>query len=171
MEKATGITRPVVGKKDWVELWVGDIIKCRVYITDRAGVYLYIDEATVIWEPEYGMYSINGIYTTDGQKYRNVWPLHKIVREDITFITKVERLYGTEQEIVLAIVDLLRSYHKEPDDISDFKAELDEVDDDVREQAIIDAVTTKSMVSLVSAITDMGVVSHTEIHKAFNRER
>ena len=171
MQNATGITRPVVGKKEWVELYVGDIIKCRVYITDRAGVYLYIDEATVIWEPEYGMYSINGIYTTDGQKYRNVWPLHKIVREDITFITKVDRTYGSQRDVIFGIVSLLRSYHKEPMDISEIKVEIDEVDDDYREQGIIDAVTTKTMVSLVSAITDMGVIPYKEIMEAFNRER
>jgi hypothetical protein len=44
--KATGISRPVKGAgkgaDKWVELWVGDVIKCRVYITDRAGCYLWI---------------------------------------------------------------------------------------------------------------------------------
>ena len=83
----------------------------------------------------------------------------------------MEREIGSQKDVIFKVVDLLRSYHKEPMDISDIKAEIDEVDEDYREQAIIDAVTTKMMVCLVSEITDFGIVPHTEMYEAFNKER
>jgi hypothetical protein len=169
MDKATGITRPIKGKKEWEELWVGDVIKCRVYITDRAGCYLYIDKAEVFWEKDYGQYSIKAKYHQDGKDGENIFALREVLRRDVEFITKVPRELGTTNDVILDIISTLRSYYKEPMELNDIKAETEDVDNDAREQAIIDTVTEKLMVSLVSAITDMGIVPHTEIYEAFNK--
>jgi hypothetical protein len=169
MNKATGITRPVKGKKDWVELWVGDIIKCRVYITDRAGCYLWIERAEVFWEKDYAQYSIKAKYHSDGNDYEGVFALRDVLRRDIKFITKVPRDLGTMKNVILDMITTLRSYYKEPMEVSDIKNEIEDVDDSYREQAIIDTVTEKLMVSLVSAITDMGIVPYTEIQELFDK--
>jgi hypothetical protein len=174
MQKATGITRPVKGREkgaeNWVELWVGDVIKCRVYITDRAGCYLWIDEAIVFWEADYGQYSIRAKYHQDGKDCEGVFALRDVLRRDMEFITKVRRDNGTTNDVILDIITTLRSYYKEPMELNDIKAEIEDVDDSAREQAIIDTVTEKLMVEMASYITDMGIVPHTEIYEAFNKE-
>jgi hypothetical protein len=96
MQKATGITRPLKGQDEWVELWVGDVIKCRVYITDRAGCYLWIDEAKVFWEEDYGQYSIKAKYHTGGKDVEGIFALREVLRRDIEFIKKVDRKNGSK---------------------------------------------------------------------------
>jgi len=92
MNKATGITRPLKGKKEWVELYVGDVIKCRVYITDRAGCYIWINEARVFWEKDYGQYSILAKYDDDNNEpVEGIFPLREVLRRDVEFINKVPR--------------------------------------------------------------------------------
>ena len=75
-----------------------------------------------------------------------------------------------DRQVIKKVVELLRSDYQETMDISDIKTEIDEVDEDARDQAIIDAVTTKLIVGFVSEITDWGIVSHTEICEQFNRK-
>lgn len=91
-DKGTGITRPAKGVKKWVELWVGDVIKCRVYITDRAGCYLWINEAEVFWEKDYGQYSIRAKYNSDSKEVDGIFALREVLRRDIEFIIKVPRV-------------------------------------------------------------------------------
>lgn len=74
-----------------------------------------------------------------------------------------------DKEVVKKVVEMLRLDYQETMDISDIKTEIDEVDDDARDQAIIDAVTTKLIVGFISEITDWGILSHIEMQEQFNR--
>ena len=176
--KATGITRPVKGEKEWVELWVGDVIKCRVYITDRAGCYLWINRAEVFWEKDYGQYSIKASYRTGGgQDVDGIFALRDVLRRDVEFITKVPRIFGTARAVVLAVVDMLRSYSKEPTDIGDLPDGMEEnVALDIickREdiQAIVNTVTYDMLDTIVSEIGDFGVIPKELVNGLFNRDR
>lgn len=175
MDKATGITRPVKGKKEWVELWVGDIIKCRVYITDRAGCYLWIDRAEVFWEKDKGQYSIKAKYHQDGKDGVNIFALREVLRRDIEFITKVPRENGSAKEIILDIVEKLRLRAKDSITITDrFVAEPDKngqitcTYDDV--QTIVDTAVYDAMDDIVDKIGAMGLMPKEEINVAFVKE-
>ncbi len=143
--KATGITKPVAGEGDWVELWVGDVIECRVYITDRHGVYLRIT-GTILWDKEYGMYVIDGKYTDEGKPYNNFFPLHKILNDNIEFIKKVPREFGSQRDIIFHIVKEMRTYQQGPDD----------------------GEMMEAMDAMVNRICDMGVIPKEEIMEVFN---
>ena len=145
---ATGITRPVVGEDKWVELWIGDVIECKVYFADRQGGYLHV-AGTVLWSKEEGMYIIHGEYISGNKSYTNSFPLNKVVRDQITFIRKVPRLYGNQREIIFAIVDMMRAYHQEPNG-----------------ETIEEAMET-----IVSEICTFGVVPKEEIMEVFERTR
>lgn len=101
MDKNTGHTRHHGGE----ELWVGDKINCRVYVTDRNGCYIYIHNAEVFYEESMAAFSIR---SEDG----NVFFLHQIVREKIHFVHKVPRDVenGTTADILKAIVKRLRAF-------------------------------------------------------------
>ncbi len=160
--RATGIVRGNV------ELWIGDTIKCRVYTMDRQGGYIHVT-GDVLWDTDYGQYCIAGEYDTGGKQYRNTFALHKVVREPVTFLKKADRSLGSQRDIIFDMVSKLKAHYKEPMELNDIKAEIEDVDDSAREQAIIDTVTEKLMVEMVSYITDMGIVPHTEIYEAFNK--
>lgn len=101
MDKNTGHTR--FHKDD--ELWVGDIINCRVYIADKQGAYIHIRNAMVFFERDTASYAIR---SDDG----NIFYLHQIVRERIEFVTKVPRSVenGTTEDILKAIVKRLKGF-------------------------------------------------------------
>lgn len=175
MDKATGITRPVNGEKEWVELWVGDIIQCRVYITDRAGGYLWIDSAEVFWEQEYGQYSIRAKYTMNGQDVEGIFALREVLRKDMEFITKVPRELGNTKEVILDIVEKLRVGAKNSVTITDrFVAEPDEngnitlTDDDI--QTIVDTAVYDAMDMIVDRIGSMDLVPKEVINDLFVKE-
>jgi hypothetical protein len=180
MQKATGITRPVKGAEkgaeNWVELWVGDVIKCRVYITDRAGCYLWIEQAEVFWEKDYGQYSIRAKYNSDNnEKVEGIFALREVLRRDIEFITKVPRVLGTQKDVVLAIVEELRVRAKNSVTITDrFVAEPDNngqitcTDDDI--QTIVDTAVYDAMDTVVDRIGSMGIVPKEVINELFVKE-
>lgn len=174
--RATGITRPVAGQDAWEELWIGDYISCRIYTTDRAGVYLSV-EGTVLWDKERGMYILHGKYTTGGESYTNDFPLHEIVRENVTFIRKATRGYGSQREIIFGIVDMLRAKVKKPTDIKEMVENLGGAnvanqvictDEDL--QSAIDTLTYDMIDALISEIGNMGIVPSSETREAFIRE-
>ena len=176
MDKATGITRPVKGEKEWVELWVGDIIKCRVYITDRAGCYLWIDSAEVFWEKDYGQYSIKAKYHQDGKDGVDIFALREVLRRNVEFITKVPRENGSKKDIILAIVEQLRVRAKNSITItdrfvvcqSDENGQITCTDDDIR--TIVDTAVYDAMDDIVDKIGDMGLMPKEEINVAFVKE-
>ena len=147
--KATGITRPVKGQKEWVELWIGDVIKCRVYITDRAGGYLWIDEAEVLWEEDYGQYSIIARYYSNGKVVTGIFALREVLRRDIEFIRKVPRFHGNQRDIIFEIVEMMGAYKQEPNG-------------ETVEQA---------MATIVAEIASWNIVPSLEILEIFKRER
>jgi len=75
------------------------------------------------------------------------------------------------KEVIEQVVSMLSAYYQEPTDISEVKAELDEYDGDNKEQALINTVTSKMMVTLVSEIATFGVIPKEEIMEMFNRSR
>jgi hypothetical protein len=178
MDKATGITRPIKGAEkgaeNWVELWVGDIIKCRVYITDRAGCYLWIDRAEVFWEKDYGQYSIRAKYHSDGKDVTGIFALREVLRSDIEFITKVPRTIGCTKEAILVIVEMLRMRAKnsvgitdrfvaEPDTNGEITCSLDDI------QTVVDTAIYDVMDTIVGQIEKMDVIPKNEANEAFNK--
>ncbi len=149
--KATGIKKYVAGQvqgvDEPVELWVGDVIECRVYITDRAGCYIRIT-GKVLWDVAYGMYIIHGHFVEAAGSFSNFFPLHKIVNENIKFITKVPRFFGSQRDIIFHIVKEMREYQHGPDD-GDMMEAMD---------------------AMVNRICDMGVIPKEEIMAVFNGE-
>lgn len=145
MERKTGIKKHIEGFELPVELWVGDVIECRVYITDRAGCYLRI-AGKVVYEVDYAMYSIHGTYTDNGQEYKGFFPLHKIVNENVKFLKKVPREFGSQRDIIFHIVEEMKRYRYGPDD-GDMMDAMD---------------------AMVNRICDMGVIPKEEIMAVFN---
>lgn len=145
--KATGIKKHVAGFELPVELWVGDIIECRVYITDRCGCYLRIT-GEVVYEIDYAMYSIHGTYSDEGKEYGGFFPLHKIVNENVVFLKSVPRELGSQRDIIFHIVEEMREYQHGPNDGDAMDA--------------IDA--------MVNRICDMGIIPKEEIMAVFNGE-
>lgn len=147
MDKATGVTRPVKGKEKWEELWVGDVIKCRVYITDRAGCYLHV-EGEVKWDADYAMFVIHGVYNQDGQQYRNFFPLHKIVNDNIKFLKKVPRYCGNNKEVILELVGTLGKWKK----------------------SAYNGATEQTLDKVIDKMIEMNIIPEKEIAEAFNKE-
>ena len=122
-QKRTEITRPFQGHDDWVELWVGDKIKCRVYDTDRAGSYRWVENAEVIWDEYDRAFCIKGWTKSDygepGSMNTVCYPVNKILRdkESNVFIHKVDRRLGDTEEVVWHILEMLRSYEQEPPEL------------------------------------------------------
>ena len=174
--RATGIKKPL-NKDEWVELWVGDVIKCKLYISDRAGGYLHIT-GEVLWDVNYGMYIIAGDYTTGEGKYHGQFPLHEIVADPVEFIKKVPRYIGSQRDLIFEIISMLRSYSQEPTDIYDI---LGTVSPDARDgiitystediQTTVDTALTDAMETIVSRIELMGLFSKEEIRAAFEKEK
>lgn len=144
MERRTGVKKHVEGFENLVELWVGDEIECRVYITDRCGCYLRIT-GTVVYEIDYAMYSVHGTYTDEGKEYRGFFPLHKILNENIKFIKSVPREFGSQRDIIFHIVKEMREYQHGPND-GDMMDAMD---------------------AMVNRICDMGIIPSEEIRKVF----
>lgn len=179
MQKATGITRPVKGREkgaeNWEELWVGDVIKCRVYITDRAGCYLWIDEAVVFWEKDYGQYSIRAKYHQDGKDIEGIFALREVLRRDIEFITKVPRTStGNQEETIRAIVERLRVRAKNSiniTDVVDLSGENGMVTYTIGDiQTIVDTAVYDAMDMVVGEIGSMGIVPKEVINDLFVKE-
>ena len=170
MNKATGITRPVKGEKEWVELWVGDIIKCRVYITDREGCYFWIDEAEVFWEKDYGQYSIRAKYTSHGKKVDGIFALREVLRRNMEFIKKVPRELGNQGEIILAIIDILRTHSETPVDISDHKGN-DYVSTDIELQDIANTLNFDMLDTIAGEIGKMGIVPKDIVNEVFYKNK
>ena len=174
--KATGIKKYVAGQvqgvDEPVELWVGDVIECRVYITDRAGCYIRIT-GKVLWDVAYGMYIIHGHFVEADGSYSNFFPLHKIVNENIKFITKIPRTFGSQRDIIFHIVSLLRESANAPVDVGPAvdgmnTSELATTHFAVGDvQSIADTVTYDMLDSLIEEIGKMGVIPSEEITKAF----
>jgi hypothetical protein len=170
--KATGITRPIAGQEEWVELWIGDVIECRVYITDRAGCYLHIT-GEVVWEKSYGMYSVFASYNCDGQACKGFFPLHKIVNDNIKFLKMAPREFGNQRDILFHIIGLLKTASKAPVKIGDLLGKLSESSDELDKfypaevQAVADTVTYDMLDSIIEEIGKMRVVPAEEITKAF----
>ncbi len=171
VNKATGIRRPVQGKKYWEGLWLGDVVNCRVYVTDSRGCYFWVKNAEVKYLQGDGQYVIVGEIDQDGMVGRQTYALRDVLRDGIEFVTKVDRTIGSQRDVVLAIVDMLRSLYQEPWEKDEIKAEIKHYDGDDKEQVIINTVTQKMMVTLVSEIADFDIITREEINEAFNRER
>ena len=75
-----------------------------------------------------------------------------------------------EKNIIFKVISMLKGYYQEPIDINDMKAELDEYTGDNKEQAIIDVVTSKMMVSIAEEISELGILSEEEIMAEFNKD-
>jgi hypothetical protein len=166
-QKATGITRRVLPEKEFVELWVGDVINCKVYYTDRSGGYLHIEDGEVIWDREYGMFSIVGEYmVSGGTRYRETFPLHKVVRDPIEFVKKVPRTYGTTENVVWDILSNLKSFADNPPE-----PEFGPDEFPVSPEYAVSKATVEMVMTLVSEIGDMGVISKEDIEKYMESER
>lgn len=148
MDKATGITRPIAGQEEWVELWVGDVIKCRVYITDRAGCYLWIDEAEVFWEKDYGQYSIKAKYHSHGKDVTGIFALREVLRRKIEFITKVERVNGHCGDIILELARTLGKWKR----------------------SAYNGATEQTLDKVIDKMIAMNIIPEEIIMEAFNRE-
>lgn len=166
--KATGIKKHTAGQDKPVELWVGDVIECRVYITDRAGCYIHVT-GTVLWDIDYGMYVINGTYDSDGKQYRNTFALHKVVNENITFIKAVPRFIGHQRDAIFEIMSILKTLAEDPV-APEFGA--DEFGDDgLHPDTIISKTTVEIVDTIVSEIVGWGIVPKEEIMEVFNKEK
>lgn len=128
------------------ELWVGDVINCRVYTTDRCGGYIHLHRAKVYYDTNLHAYCVE---TPEGNRFY----LNEIVRETIDFVHKAQRFpeSGTVQDLIVAIVDRLRSYHREPNDET------------------IESMA-ETMVSEIGTLA-MGYMPLEEIQAVFERER
>ena len=74
--KATGIER------GGVELWIGDVIECRVYIMDRHGGYIHVT-GEVLWDTDYGQYCMRRGEHDWGELWSNtklVWSYYNLKR-------------------------------------------------------------------------------------------
>lgn len=160
--KATGITRPILGQEEWVELWIGDVIRCRVYTVDDHGAYLHIDTGEVLWSEQYGMYVLDGRYEMEGYEYRYQFPLHKIVNEDFVFIKKVPRVFGHQRDVLLYIAKIIGRLQQEQTDLTNYEGI--EFNDEGK-QTIVDTIAFDTLDLLVKEITDMGVIPEEEFRK------
>ena len=147
MERRTGIKKHIEGLELPVELWVGDVIECRVYITDRCGCCLRIT-GTVVYEVDYAMYSVHGTYRDEGKEYRGFFPLHKIVNENVKFLKSVPREFDSQRDIIFHIVEEMRKYQHTPND-----GEMEDAMD--------------AMDAMINRICDMGIIPEKEIREAF----
>ena len=176
--RATGITRPAKGHGDqWVELWLGDVINCRVYITDRIGCYLFIENAEVLWHKEDGQYVILGKYHTDGKDYKGMFALRDVLRRDVEFVKYAPRDIGNQRDLIFRIASMLKEKVANPHDVSDLLGTISPDDRDGiviystdNIQSMINTATYDMMDSIISELGTLGLVPAEEIRTKFDGE-
>lgn len=171
-QKKTEITRPFQGEDEWVELWVGDKIRCRVYDTDRSGSYRWIENAEVVWSDYDKAFYIEGWTKSDygepGSMNKVGYPVSKILRakESNVFLQKVPRKYGDTESVVWSILSDLKSFANEPP-----QPEFGADEFPISPEYAVSKATVEMVITLVSEIGDMGVISKEDIEAYMESER
>lgn len=169
VNRATGVTR------GGEELWLGDRIKCKVFLSEPYGVFLHV-EGTVEWHNLNGMYILNAKYQTNEGSFQSLFPLWKVVNEPFEFVKKTVRVGGDIEEIVWSIIGLCRSYFQEPPNAGDYSdskvtgVEDTKIDIDVL-QTILNASTHSMMDRLTSNIGMMINLDSKELAKFMEETR
>ena len=79
---------------------------------------------------------------------------------------------SSKKDIVVEVVSLLRAYNQEPDNYGDFAKEVErEGDPDNIGQEIVNTTTSRITETIVSQMTEWGIMPKEEIEKIFRQER